>query len=311
MGRGSDASPLELRMPERLATTETETRASAVTAEERRQIRRVGVAMQARIRNADLEDGDFEEIRTTLNASKKAIYFFTPLNGYYKGMKLRVIFPYDAHTSANLEQCGEVVRVHRRGTGFGVAVALKADRDTVKASAYAQGPADPFVVEPKSRKEVRHEERRCAKRASFIAPVELMDMRGGSRIKARVADLSLHGCYVDTLNPLPSGSAVRLQIQRGGEMLDVLATVSSELAGSGMGLQFGDTTPEQRALIKSWLAEAPLAAQGSLGRPQSAAKAKNSADTDQVYAVRLINALVRKGILSKSEATELLSDPEG
>lgn len=309
--RRSDASPLELSMPERLATTDMETRASAMTAEERRQIRRVGVAMQARIRNADLEDGDFEEIRTTLNASKKAIYFFTPLNGYYKGMKLRVTFPYDAHASANLEQAGQVVRVHRRGTGFGVAVAFKADADGGKPSAYAQGPVDPFVVEPKAHKEVRHEERRCAKRAAIIAPVELIDMRGGSRIKARVADLSLHGCYVDTLNPLPAGSAVRLQIQRANETLDILAKVSSQHPGSGMGLQFGDATPEQRALLKSWLAEAPLAVQGNLDRPQSPRKTKSSTDGDQVYAVRLINALVRKGILSKSEATELLSDPEG
>ena len=273
--------------------------------EERRKIRRVGVNMQVRIRTADAADGDFEEIRTTQNASRKAVYFFTPLNGYYKGMKLGITFPYDAQASANLEQTGEVIRVHRRGTGFGVAVALKAESEApAKSVIHGQ---DPLLVTAPQKDDTPSEERRCAKRTAFVAPVELIDVRSGSRIKARIADLSLHGCYVDTLNPLPVGSAVRLQIQKDDETFDVLAKVSSQHQGSGMGLEFRDTAPEQRAMLRSWLADR---GQAGFRSARSSTKTGQSDDANQVYAIRLINALVRKGMLTKSEATELLRDPE-
>ena len=278
----------------------------ALTRQERRQIRRVGVALQIRIRNADAQDGDFEEVRTTQNASRKAVYFFTPLNGYYKGMKLRIAFPYDAQSSANLEQNAIVLRVHRRGTGFGVAVALSAENQAAHSASYAHAP----VIQLASQNTSPTSERRCAKRSPFVAPVEFIDIRSGSRIKARVADLSLHGCYVDTLNPLPVGSAVRLQMQKPNETLELLATVSSQHAGSGMGLEFSDVTLEQRASLKSWLAEANPMTEVGFTDPRSSSKSRQPTDMDETYAIRLTNLLVRKGILSKSEATELMRDTE-
>ena len=279
-----------------------------VTRQERRQIRRVGVALQMRLRNADPQDGDFEEVRTTLNTSRKAVYFFTPLNGYYKGMKLRITFPYNAQASNNLEQDAEVIRVHRRGTGFGVAVSLNCENQTASPPSYAHAP----VIQLAAQNAPPTAERRCAKRAAFVAPVELIDLRSGSRTKARVADLSLHGCYVDTLNPLPVGSGVRLQIQKANETLELLANVSSQHPGSGMGLEFNEITPEQRASLKSWLAEANPVTQVEFANPRSSEKRgqRKDSDGDETYAVRLINMLVRKGILSKSEATEVLRDPE-
>ena len=46
-------------MSERLAFPETISAVDALTREERRKIRRVGVSLQVRIRPADFEDGDF------------------------------------------------------------------------------------------------------------------------------------------------------------------------------------------------------------------------------------------------------------
>src|SRR5258707_13407496 len=93
------------------------------TRTERRQTRRAGVSLQVRIRTADFNDGNFEEVKMTQNASRKAIYFLTQLDRYYKGMRVRVTSPYDPGAgAANLEQVGEVARVHRRADGYGVAV---------------------------------------------------------------------------------------------------------------------------------------------------------------------------------------------
>ena len=92
---------------------------------ERRQIHRAGISLPVRIRTADFNDGNFDEVRVTQNASRKAIYFFTELNRYYKGMRVWVTSPYNAKEGAvNLEQSGEVARVQKRPDGYGVAVLL-------------------------------------------------------------------------------------------------------------------------------------------------------------------------------------------
>src|SRR5436305_14052097 len=74
---------------------------------ERRKIRRAGISLQVRVRTADFKDGNFDEVRVTQNASRKAIYFLSELNRYYKGMRVRVTSPYDPKAGAmNFEQIG-------------------------------------------------------------------------------------------------------------------------------------------------------------------------------------------------------------
>jgi hypothetical protein len=72
----------------------------------------------------------------------------------------------------------------------------------------------------------------------------------GARLNARSADISRTGCYIDTLNPIPAGSKVRVRLTRGTEILDVLAKVVYVSLGLGMGLHFED--PFHRS---SWLAQ--------------------------------------------------------
>jgi hypothetical protein len=276
---------------------------------ERRESRRAGVSLRVRIRAAD---SNFEEFRTTLNASRKAVYFFTRVDRYCKGMRLRITSPYDDQPGVvNLEQEGEVVRVQAVPGGYGVAVVLLPGR---KAATTARPPEllgrEQATAKPNVEVTRLEIERRCASRSAFVAPVELIDMRTGSRIHARVADLSVRGCYIDTLNPLPAGSAVRLQIRRADEMFDALANVSSSHAGSGMGLVFADLALPQSEMLRSWLGESLLPPDMGFSAPQQASKRRRAGEADQMYALRLIHALVRKGILSKSEASELLADPD-
>src|SRR6267378_5271208 len=109
-------------MPEHLNAVVAPQVAAAQTRIERRKMRRAGISLQVRIRSADFNDGNFEEVRMTQNASRRAIYFFTTLDRYYKGMRVRVTSPYDAGAgAANLEQIGEVARIHKRDDGYGVA----------------------------------------------------------------------------------------------------------------------------------------------------------------------------------------------
>ena len=142
----------------------------------------------------------------------------------------------------------------------------------------------------------------------FVAPIDMVEMRTGSRIRARTSDLSLQGCYVDTLNPLPVGAAVRLQIHRAGLILDVLANVSSRHAGSGMGLEFGDITGAQRAVLENWLNELGLSQSAVFENPFPHSKGTSTNEPD--WAARLVRLLLRKGVLSQSEAKEVLEECE-
>ena len=270
---------------------------------ERRQSRRAGVSLPVHIRSVELADGDFQEARTTINASRRSVYFFTPFDRYYRGMRLRVICPYDPKPDGtDLEQDGEVMRVQRLdGRGYAVAVAISGPTSASASISLQKTSAQQARVET---------ERRCTSRSPFVAPVELIDMRTGSRIPARVGDLSLRGCYVDTLNPLPVGSNVRLQIFCAGEAFDVLARVRSSHLGSGMGLVFADPTPAQRTTLRNWLGQRPLPAETAFSPASPRRRRPQVAAGDHLYAVRLIHALVRKGLLTQSEGSALLSDPE-
>lgn len=142
----------------------------------------------------------------------------------------------------------------------------------------------------------------------FIAPIEMVETQKGARIKARTSDLSLQGCYVDTLNPLPVGAAVRLQIHRAGLILDVPANVSSRHAGSGMGLEFGEITGAQRAVLENWLNELGLPQSAGFENPFPLSKGTSTNEPDR--AARLVRMLLRKGVLSQSEAKEVLEECE-
>ncbi|HXN51577.1 MAG TPA: PilZ domain-containing protein [Candidatus Acidoferrum sp.] len=287
------------------AVAPTQFAAVPATRAERRQMRRAGISLQVRIRSADFNDGNLDEVRMTQNASRKALYFFTNLNRYYKGMRVRVTSPYNPDAGAtNLEQIGEVVRVQRREDEYGVAVAILAGAQP--GGTPSAGPSALAESASAAVASTAPSERRCGARSPFIAPVEMLEMQTGSRIQARTSDLSPQGCYIDTLNPLPVATAVRLQIHRAGMILDVLANVSSRHVGSGMGLVFGEITATQRAVLESWLGELGLPPRSVFENPFPQANEASSPDADR--ALRLVQILLRKGVLSQSEATEVLRE---
>ncbi len=283
------------------------TRLSA-TREERRQMRRAGVSLLVWLCSMDSTGDQFEEVRTTLNATRHAIYFFTTLERYRKGMRLRVMSPYNPEAGAgNLEQVGEVVRVQRRNEGYGVAVALLPSSQ-VTPFHLPTPDATPEVSSNQSASQSQRE-RRITARSAFVARAEVRDMREGSRIKARTSDLCIQGCYIDTLNPFPIGAQVHVQIQRDEQVLDVLATVSSRHLGSGMGLVFGDMTPAQREQVTNWLNTLQVPPRIPLGGTIPPSLQQHRGIADATYVIRLVHALVRKGLLTQAEASEILSDP--
>ena len=98
-------------------------------------------------------------------------------------------------------------------------------------------------------------ERREAPRHPFIASAEETDLASGARLSARVSELSLKGCYLDTLNPFPKGTKIKLVIFYGGATFTVHATVIYPQPNMGMGVVFSAVEPEQLEVLTKWLTE--------------------------------------------------------
>jgi hypothetical protein len=76
-----------------------------------------------------------------------------------------------------------------------------------------------------------------------------------------------------------------------------------------MGLVFGEITETQRAVVESWLGELGLPPRTQFENAFPPPTQAPLADAD--CAARLVQVLVRKGVLSQSEAMEVLRDSKG
>ena len=94
---------------------------------ELRRARRAKLARPMRVRPSEPRDEHFEDLPTSVNASKHGIYFVSRCSNYYKGMRVFVTFPYtSAHDPMTSEYLAEVVRIDTLPKDkFGIAVDLK------------------------------------------------------------------------------------------------------------------------------------------------------------------------------------------
>lgn len=109
-----------------------------------------------------------------------------------------------------------------------------------------------FVVARESDREMEQERRRMP-RVPFVASAELLEVDTGTRMNAQVSELSLHGCYVDTLNPLPKGTSVYVKIFTQEYFFETPAIVVYAHATLGMGLAFHDVKPHFVGVLQNWV----------------------------------------------------------
>jgi hypothetical protein len=96
-------------------------------------------------------------------------------------------------------------------------------------------------------------DKRREPRHFFIATVELLEADVQARMRARTGDLSMHGCYVDTLNPFPVQSKVKVTITHNEKSFTALGTVAHAEPNVGMGISFGKVEPSQTEILLQWL----------------------------------------------------------
>jgi hypothetical protein len=103
-------------------------------------------------------------------------------------------------------------------------------------------------------------ERRRAPRYQFLADAEIVELRSEAHFKVRTSDVSLFGCYVNSVNWLPAGTDIQLRVTHNDTTFTALATVARSEPAMGMGVRFTVVESDQRTVLKNWLADPSRAA---------------------------------------------------
>jgi hypothetical protein len=165
-------------------------------------------------------------------------------------MKVLLTIPFrDFVADGGLEERGEVVRVeHFKDGRAGVAVRLLKSTES-----RAEHRVHPSRAEETKGSPIP--EHRLDPRLPFLTEAEVMEPPAGTWLKTRLSDLSLSGCYVDTLHPLPVGTRIRLRVIRNKIILEALATVIYSEPRLGMGVSLSQLSLEQKSILEKWLAD--------------------------------------------------------
>lgn len=95
---------------------------------------------------------------------------------------------------------------------------------------------------------------RAAPSDFFLAPIKLTDVQSEKQLAAQTKDLNLFGCFVETMNPFPQGTKVRLRISRAGAHVTALGKVANLQPNAGMGIAFITIEPNSFPVLDGWLA---------------------------------------------------------
>src|SRR6266566_5163131 len=108
-------------------------------------------------------------------------------------------------------------------------------------------------------------ERRRTPRYPFIASAELIEEKADVRIASRVSELSLHGCYLDMMNPFPTGTMVLVKIAAGDAFFEAKSKIVYSQMNMGAGVSYLQIEPDSQAVLERWLDEAEKDSQKQAG----------------------------------------------
>jgi PilZ domain-containing protein len=103
------------------------------------------------------------------------------------------------------------------------------------------------------------QDRRRNPRYPFVGSIEMREGTSEDKRTARVKELSLNGCYVDTEIPYPMGTILAIKLYTETEFFEAQASVVYSKGDRGMGLMFRETKPYYLMVLRKWLLNAMMA----------------------------------------------------
>ena len=107
------------------------------------------------------------------------------------------------------------------------------------------------------------QDRRRYPRYPFAGSIEMREGTSADKRTARVKELSLNGCYVDTESPYPIGTSLAIKLFTATEFFEAQASVIYFHPNQGMGLMFRETKPYYLMVLRKWLLSAMMNKKGS------------------------------------------------
>jgi hypothetical protein len=107
--------------------------------------------------------------------------------------------------------------------------------------------------------------RQFARHACRIEAQVYLD-NDSTEIPGKITDISLGGCYLEMLSPLPVGTMIRIALNPGDAALNLAGKVRSSQTGFGMGVSFTGMGPDDFEKLRRFApptADAPAAAYAS------------------------------------------------
>jgi len=98
-------------------------------------------------------------------------------------------------------------------------------------------------------------ERRRSARYPFLAAAGLSESTSGARLEISTSNLGPNGCYLDTINPLPQGTIINIQITYQGQVFAAGGVIAHSHPNMGMGVKFIALESGCASLLESWLNE--------------------------------------------------------
>lgn len=98
---------------------------------------------------------------------------------------------------------------------------------------------------------------RMEPRYTFAATTEIEDSSNSMKLSGRVSEISRKGCYVDSLNTLPLGTMLNLQILRDRGTFATKGKVIYVHERFGMGIAFVEPAEGQLKILDEWLTGLP------------------------------------------------------
>lgn len=86
-----------------------------------------------------------------------------------------------------------------------------------------------------------------------MARIELIDIQSEKHISGHTRDLSLFGCFVETVTPFPERTEARLRISHAGVNFVARGKVAYSRPNLGMGIAFTAIEPSSLPVLDAWL----------------------------------------------------------
>ena len=97
--------------------------------------------------------------------------------------------------------------------------------------------------------------RHRTQRYPFVAGIQVAALDADARIDAHTEDISLLGCFVETVKPFVNGTRVRVRIWHEGAAFSARGRVVHSRERAGMGVTFTEIEPSSIPILDAWLTE--------------------------------------------------------